>query len=211
MLVGQIRVTREALARVLSEQEQIRVIGTFAPVGGAFAQVAELAADVTLVDMGIADALGVVREVVATAPDVNVVALGIPDTEADTIACAEAGVSGFVQLEASLEELVRTIESVAKGEMLLTPRLASALFRHVATLAAGTAEQDPRLARLTKREREILWLIDEGLSNKQIARRLTISLPTVKNHVHSILEKLQVSRRAEAAARARAEAPLLRR
>ena len=105
--------------------------------------------------------------------------------------------------DASVAELVAAIESVARGESLCTPSVAAALMRRLASLARSWADADP-IEPLTRREREILELIDEGLSNKQIAQRLRIELPTVKNHVHHILGKLGVHRRAEAAALARA-------
>ena len=100
-----------------------------------------------------------------------------------------------------MDDLVAVVESVARGECLLSPDIAAKLFRRVATLA-----REPRLEpiqeTLTARELDVLRLIDEGLSNKEIATALSIELPTVKNHVHSILEKLDVRRRTAAAARA---------
>src|SRR5439155_827652 len=104
--------------------------------------------------------------------------------------------------EASIDDLVTVIESVARGEAICSPRVAAGLLRRVAALAAGHGGDLPR-AQLTNREREIVRLIDNGLSNKEIARALGIEVATVKNHVHNILEKLQVHRRGEAAARVR--------
>jgi len=93
-----------------------------------------------------------------------------------------------------------------RGEAVCSPRVAGALLRRIAALATdGRSDRVP--AHLTKREREIMGLIDEGLSNKEIAKRLRIEVATVKNHVHNILEKLQVHRRGEAAARVRAALP----
>jgi DNA-binding NarL/FixJ family response regulator len=92
---------------------------------------------------------------------------------------------------------------VTRGEFLCSPGTAATLLRRVAALAAERHTADNG-ARLTPREQQVVRLIDEGLSNKEIARRLSIEVRTVKNHVHSILEKLQVRRRGEAAARMRA-------
>jgi DNA-binding NarL/FixJ family response regulator len=203
VVVGDVRVCREALAQALSREQRIRVIGTFAARDGVHSHVAELAADVVLVDVPMPEGLRVVREVVQDAPDVRVVALGVPEDERDIIACAEAGVSGFVAQEGSLADVVSTIESVVRDEVLCTPKVAAALLKRVAALASSAAPE-PVQARLTLRELEIVELLDRGLSNKEIAHALSISLPTVKNHVHSILEKLGVRRRAEAAARLRA-------
>src|SRR5262249_34883111 len=118
------------------------------------------------------------------------------------------GVTGYVTREASLDELVAVIQSVARGEMLCSPRIAGALVRRVASLAAASPVR-PRVA-LTGRELEIVALIDGGLSNKTTPGRLLIAVATVKNHVHSILEKLQVRARGEAAAEVRARGTLVR-
>ena len=128
----------------------------------------------------------------------RVVAFAVPETEDDIIACAEAGVAACVTREASIDELVATIERVGSGESLCSPQVAAVLLRRVATLAA--ARSDEPAATLTSREREILDLIAEGLSNKQIGQVLCIQVPTVKNHVHNLLEKLEVHSRHEAAA-----------
>jgi DNA-binding NarL/FixJ family response regulator len=114
---------------------------------------------------------------------------------------AEAGIAGYVTRTASSADLVTAIESADRGEAVCSPRAAAALLDHVANLAADAAEPD---GALTARELEILALIDEGLSNKEIAGRLFISVPTVKSHVHNILRKLGASRRGQAAARVRA-------
>jgi len=107
-----------------------------------------------------------------------------------------------VPRDGTLADLRAVIESVARGEVVCSPRIAASLLRRIADLAAEREPPPPEL-RLTSREIEIVELIDQGLSNKEIAQRLSIALPTVKNHVHSILDKLHVHRRAEAAARLR--------
>jgi DNA-binding NarL/FixJ family response regulator len=145
-----------------------------------------------------------IGSITALDPPPKVVALGVPNAESDVLACAAAGVSGYVTREDPLETMVAAIESVARGELLCTPRMAAALFDQVRVLTsnrlpAGTEE-------LTPREREVLGLIEDGLSNKAIGQRLRIELPTVKNHVHNILEKLRVHRRADAVARLHADA-----
>jgi two-component system, NarL family, nitrate/nitrite response regulator NarL len=143
------------------------------------------------------DSISTVRTLAAQVPQVRVVALGVPETDGHVLACIEAGVAGYVPRDGSLETLVATLMGVDRGEVLCSPRIIGSLFRRVAELAA---QPQPPLERLTVRELEILELIDQGLTNKEIARRLCIELSTVKNHVHNILEKLQVRRRADAAA-----------
>ncbi len=135
-------------------------------------------------------------------------ALAVSEVESDVLAWAEAGVVGYVPREASLEDLVSTIEAVVRGELRCSPRIAATLFRRVTKLSANR-RHTPQGIHLTPRELEILDLIDHGLSNKQIAGKLGIEVATVKNHVHNILEKLQVNRRGEAAARMRSRLPKL--
>src|SRR5439155_3862772 len=131
--------------------------------------------------------------------DARIVAFAVVETDAEILACAEAGVSAWVPREGSIDDLVATIESVERDELHCPPKLASTLFRRLASLTRRLPQRSPADG-LTAREREILALIDRGLSNKEIAVRLSVEVTTVKNHVHNILDKLQVSRRNEAAA-----------
>lgn len=196
---------REGLAEMLGRTGSIAVVGSAADVAGAVARSERLTEppDVILLDTIPPDSMLRVAEVLAALPGVPVLALTVPNSEREIVAIAEAGIAGFVTSDASIEELVEAVESVARGEALCSPSVAAALMRRLASLARNGATPSP-IGPLTTREREILELIDEGFSNKQIAQRLRIELPTVKNHVHHILVKLGVSRRAEAAALARA-------
>jgi DNA-binding NarL/FixJ family response regulator len=183
VIVADTRLYREGLAQVLGRGAHITVVATAARQDEALARLADLKPDVVLVD----------------AP---VVALGVADDDDDVLGCAEAGVAGYVPREASVDHLVAVIESAARGEAICSPRIAASLLRRVARLAAGQGAAVPQ-GRLTSREREIIGLIDRGLSNKEISKHLGIEVATVKNHVHNILEKLKVHRRGEAAARMR--------
>jgi DNA-binding NarL/FixJ family response regulator len=126
-----------------------------------------------------------------------VVALSAPESEREGVACAEAGVAGYVARDASIQDLVAAVTSAARGEVVCPPSIAASLMRELARRAAGLPAMGTG-ARLTPRERQVIELIDRGLSNKEIARTLHIALSTVKNHVHNILEKCQVGRRMEA-------------
>jgi two-component system nitrate/nitrite response regulator NarL len=204
LIVAHIRLYREGLRDMLSTEPRITVVGTAAGADEAVVALREHAPDVVLLDMAIPDNVWLVRALCAAVTGTKVVALAVPDVEREVLACAEAGVAGYVTREGSVEDVVAAVESVARGEMLCSPRMAATLLQRVATLAL---ERSPGSieARLTRRELEILDLIDQGLSNKEIARRLTIELSTVKNHVHNVLEKLNVSRRADAVARMRTQ------
>lgn len=192
------RFYREGLAEALRHVAGIQVVGASA-AAGALPRVQLLRPDVVLVDSTSADMLGMVRMLAASAPTAKVVALALPEQSPEVLACAEAGAAGYVTEQASLAELVLTIQAVSRGEMQCPPEITGSLLRRVAVLAADRRAFLPG-STLTARELEVLSLLDEGLSNKQIARRLCIELATVKNHVHHILEKLQVGRRGEATA-----------
>lgn len=199
-IVADVSVHRDGLRELLEREARIHVIGAAPTVPDATAEISELGPDVVLLDVAGEDRVEAITALVHAIPGVKVVACSVPETEHDVIPCAEAGVAACLPRETSLADLSATIEHVASGESSASPRVAAMLLRRVAALAASSSPE----ARLTAREGEILVLIDDGLSNKQIARRLSIELPTVKNHVHNILEKFHVHRRYEAAARMRA-------
>lgn len=200
VIVAGIRLYREGLANVLAETGRVEVVGAFATADEAIARMAHDAPEIVLLDMAGGDALAAVPGVLAAVPGIKVVALGVADTS-DVLACAEVGAAAYVLRESSVDELVATITGAAREELRCSPRVAAALMGRVARLAAQTGSGSD--SALTAREREIMALIDEGLSNKQIAKRLCIEVATVKNHVHHILDKLGARTRGEAAAKVR--------
>jgi two-component system, NarL family, nitrate/nitrite response regulator NarL len=199
LILSQVGVYREALAGSLGGDGQVDVA---VDLEEALSALEEVGPEVVLVDMPTPAGPDAVRALVAAVPEIKVVALAVPEVEPEVIAFAEAGASGYVAREATMEDLVAVVESVARGECLLSPEIAAKVFRRVGTLARER-QLDPIEGRLTARELDVLRLIEEGLSNKEIATALSIELSTVKNHVHSVLEKLNVRRRTAAAARAR--------
>lgn len=194
--------------RLLHQGLALALAGDFEVIGGATAAcdaIPSLRAqrpDIALVDVTGASDVDSVRLIHTEVPDVPLVALAVPEVEDLILGCAEAGIAGYVTREGSLADLRATIDSVSRGETLCSPRIAATLLRRLSDLAAQR-EPIPRAPRLTARELQIVELIDQGLSNKEIASRLCIGLATVKNHVHNVLDKLQVHRRGEAAARLR--------
>ena len=136
-----------------------------------------------------------------TAPEARVIVMDLIPVPQDIIEFVEAGCSGFLMKDATVEEFISTIRSVARGVRVLPPVLTGTIFSHVARHAA---RRDPAAVReavtMTPREREVVALIGEGLSNKEIAERLSIALHTVKSHVHNVLEKLALRTRLQVAA-----------
>jgi DNA-binding NarL/FixJ family response regulator len=204
LIAGRSRVHREALALALSQARRVRVLGTASRREEILARLAEAPPDIVLVDFAMPESVSIVAEIRRRTPAVKVVAITLGDTEAEVIQLAEAGVAGYVLPDGSLDDLIITVESAVRGELYCPPRVAFTLLRRVGAIALETAaattddaEHSP-IQGLTGREREILQLVDQGMSNKQIARHLGIEVATAKNHVHNILRKLHVHRRIEA-------------
>src|SRR6201987_3142089 len=206
IIVSDIRLYREGLALSLARVDRVVAVGVAESVASALTCIEEENPDVALLDFAMRDALVLPHAIAAAQMREKVVAFAVADSEDEVCECAEAGIVGYVARNGSKEDLIAAIENAVRGEVHCSPRVAASLFRRLAT-HVQTIRQQPPEAPLTSREQDIIALIDRGLSNKEIARQLKISLPTVKNHVHNILEKLQVSRRGAAAALIREVAP----
>jgi DNA-binding NarL/FixJ family response regulator len=196
---------REGLAQVLAREPGLEVAGTAADSERTVELAAELRPDIVLLDASLPDSETLIRAL--DARGMRVLALAVPEREDELVELAEAGVAGFVTRDEDYDDLLHAIALTARGETACSPLAAAVLMRRVTKLAAAMPRAGDR-SPLTRREREVVVLLDEGLSNKEIARRLHIELPTVKNHVHRILEKLEASGRAEAAERARMQGVL---
>lgn len=206
-VAGDIRIYRDGVVAYLGGLPHFTVVGA----GTTGEQTLELCRqsepEVLVLDMAMQASLELVRELMRVATPIKVVALTVPDAERAIIACAEAGIAGYVSRDGSLEDVATAVERAARGEIAIPPSVAAGLYRRVAALAAalevaGTngAVVGGQGAELTPRERELMSLLERGLSNKQIAGQLGIEVATVKNHIHNILEKLHVRRRSEAVA-----------
>jgi DNA-binding NarL/FixJ family response regulator len=198
-VASDVRVYREGISRLIAAADSLELAGA-AATGESVARLRQGARpDVVLVDAIERVEFVLALEIASAAGDAPVVALVAPDRE-DLLAWAGAGVSGFLSWEASPEQLVESLERAARGESPCSEDVADALLRRVRQNPGGSfASEDS----LTEREAQIAELVTDGLSNKAIASRLSIELATVKNHVHSILEKLRVHSRGEAAAKLR--------
>ena len=200
------RLLREGLVSMLGEREDIAVIGA-APSGDeALEQIKDLRPDVALIDIGMPgkDGIEVTQLLRQDAPAVKVIILGMVDLTDEVMACIEAGAAGYALKETSFDHLVETIRSAHRGESLCSPQMAASLFSRIAELAGERIlSVPPSSVKLTPRELEIINAIADGLPNKEIARQLSIETQTVKNHIHNILDKLQLHTRLEAVEYAR--------
>jgi two-component system nitrate/nitrite response regulator NarL len=201
VVVWAVRFTRESLAEILARDPLVSVVGQCAGLSEATTLTASLRADVILLDGRIPDGPVSVRRALDIAPDLRIIACSVRETEEDIIAWAEAGVIGYIPRTAALADFVRLMIDIQNGEQITSGRIVTGLLRRIALAARRRPNRDttmPILA-LTKREREAAELIRSGLSDKEIARQLNISLATTKSHVHNLLGKLNVQRRSQVA------------
>ncbi len=195
-ILGDVRVHRHGLALQLERIPSLRVIGTGA-LGDAVKALSSSSADVALLDTLQLELAAVVASLKQVRPLLRIVALGIREVESEVLACAAAGVDGYVPRDADIRDVVRVVESLMRGELLCSPRVAALLYHSVSSLGTD------RNISLTDRELQVAELMNRGLSNKEISRRLRIETCTAKNHVQNILQKLRVHRRGQAVAKLR--------
>lgn len=211
LLIEDNRLLREGIAATLDAEDDFEVIA-LAENGDALQQMKESGKtpDVVLLDLGLEkenslELMALLRE---EFPDARVIAMDILPEQADVVEFVEAGGSGLILKSAAPQEYVDTIAAVARGEKVLPAVLTASLFTQIVESAIESGRGIPDSAiKLTSREKEVVDLIAEGLSNKEIAGCLHIATQTVKSHVHNILEKLTLSSRLQIAAFARKQEP----
>jgi DNA-binding NarL/FixJ family response regulator len=147
--------------------------------------------------MSVLDSAATARSMITTLPRLKILALAVPEKESHLLACAEAGIAGYVTRDASMHQLIDAVRRILRGEAVCSARVTAGLLRYIA-VQANARRAVTAAPELTQRERDVLTLISHGLTNKEIARSLSIEISTVKHHVHSLLSKLGVARRADA-------------
>jgi DNA-binding NarL/FixJ family response regulator len=200
LVVDDHEVVREGLVSSLDRRDGFQVIGQAGSVAEAIAAAARFVPDLVVMDVRLPDGSGIeaCREIRSQHPETQVVMLtSYPDEEA-VLSAIVAGASGYLLKETRMRDLVHALETVGSGGSLLDPAVTGKVLERVRRMAHD--DQDDELARLTVQERRILLLVAEGKTNRQIASEVFLSDKTVKNYVSSILSKLDLQRRAQAAA-----------
>lgn len=205
LLVMEVPLIGNIFASVLEEEPDIEVVGCVANLAEALQFVQEREVHVAVVSVGLPDqdALAFLRSVMDRGLPIKVLALGLSEENyKDTLRYIEVGAAGYILKDSSLPEFIETIRLVQRGEARVSPKMAGAMMERLSNLARMFSAIENKIdgeVRLTSRELEVLQFIGRGLTNQEIAARLVVEVGTVKNHVHSILEKLDVSSRDEAA------------
>lgn len=208
LLIEDNRILREGISAMINTHKDVMVVGVSDGRDDTIKKIRALKPQVVLMDLGIAskNSLMVVRSVKAEFPLVKILGMGLVASQTDIMEFVQSGADGFILKDASMDDVINTIHAVSKGETVLPPPMTGSLFLQVVEHALIKGKRNLKGAiRMTQREKEIITLIVEGMSNKQISDTLHIATFTVKSHVHNILEKLALHSRLQIAAYARDE------
>jgi len=205
LLVIEVRLIGNIFASILEDEGDIKIVGCVTNVDDALQLTQDQNVDVVLVNRGLPNqgALELTRMIIDRASTTRVLAVGLSEeNRLEALQYIEAGACGFVLRDSSVSDLLQAIRLAQKGEAQIPTGIAGAMMQRLCHLSRMFSSVENKIGgdlRLTSRELEVLQFIGEGLTNQEIAERLVVEVGTVKNHVHSILEKLSVSSREEAA------------
>ena len=197
------RVLRDGLVAILEEIDDIKMLAS-AGSSKAALEVLQLKPQVVLLNRGLQsqNCMQVIKKTKKEAPEARLVVMDLMPGQTEVMELVRAGVSGFILSNATLDDFVMTLRAVAKGEKVLPDHLTNSLFSQIVDNVAKVGKLPPlkQAVKMTRREKEIIALIGQGMSNKEIAQNLNLSTYTIKSHVHNILEKLALHSRLQVAA-----------
>ena len=195
---------RRGIAAVLAHQEGLEVVGEASDGLEAIEKAREIAPDVILMDLNMPRCSGLeaIQALQAEMPQINILVLTVSEMETDLFAAVKFGATGYLLKKAEPEELISAILHIARGEVIVSPLMATKLLTEFKDLTAGAEKESVEKADadLSPREGEVLQLVAQGSTNKEIADSLFISENTVKTHLKNIMEKLHLANRSQAAA-----------
>lgn len=197
IIVSEVCFFSQSLADIVTRRAGIAVSEQSATLVEAMAAAKARRPEIVLLDAAFPLGIAAAQRLSKALPDSSIIALGVAETDANVLAWAQAGVTGYVPNTASISELVSHIAQIRQGKQTCPAHIVAGLLRRIGS-SERTAQASAMAAlQLTRREREISQLIARGLSNKDIARKLGISVATAKSHVHNVLSKLNLQRRSE--------------
>jgi len=202
LLVEDNRILRDGITTFINRQKDLTVTAVSDGSYGVVAMARKVKPHVVLLDLGLEsqNSLKIVENLKKEFPGIKIIGMGLAPSQTDIVECVQAGADGFILKDAKVEDVIYTIREVAAGRTVLPNTMTASLFFQVAEHALLKGNRNLKGAiRMTQREKEIIALIVEGGSNKQIAGKLNIATFTVKSHVHNILEKLELHSRLQIA------------
>jgi DNA-binding NarL/FixJ family response regulator len=207
IVLSPVRLLGDGLAACFSNRPDLRATAVVNDLASLRNKLATTETHVVLIDVTQGIDLFDVRGIASDWPDVPLVALGLNEQRQEVIRCGRAGFAGYIARDASIDALCNSLSEIVAGRLACPPDISGGLLRALFRRDSPADESDLDLA-LTRRESEVLEFLGRGFSNKEIANELCLSVATVKHHVHHVLEKLKLERRAQAMRRVR-DAPWL--
>lgn len=202
MIVIESRFMGDIFAEILEDEVAISVTGCAATFSQALNIVRDHETDVALVSIHLPNALELIQTIKEITPAIKVLVLGLSDDKNQVLRCIEAGAAGYILQDSSVQDLIESVHMAQRKEARISTNVAAALLERVSKMSKFFGRIDERLFEenpLTGRETEVLNFVCQGFSNREIASQMILEVGTVKNHVHNILKKLNVTSREEAA------------
>ena len=202
LLIEDNRLLRDGILSILKAHKDIIIIASSGDGKNSLPKIQQLKPNVVLLDLGLRsqNSLHVVEIVKKDFPEAKVIVMDLAPVQADILQYVKAGANGFILKDASLNDLLITIRTVAEGSTVLPPLLVDSLFSQIVDHAVREGKSRLKEAvRMTKREREVIEFLGEGMSNKEIGQKIHVSTYTIKSHIHNIMEKLALHTRLEIA------------
>jgi len=203
MVIEDNRLLREGIAAMIKEQYDMKVVAALGTSENILHKINTLKPNVALLDLGLRNqnSLQLVKAVKKNFSGTKIIVMDLVPVHEEILEFVQAGVSGFILKDATVSDFLKTIRSVAKGNKILPPHLTDSLFSQIIEHAINGTKKSSLIksVRMTKREKQVIELIADGLTNKEIAQNLHLSTYTVKSHVHNILEKLALHTRVQIA------------
>jgi DNA-binding NarL/FixJ family response regulator len=202
LLIEDNRLLRNGILAILKPQKDIVIIAASGDGKDTLLKIKQLKPNVVLLDLGLRsqNSLHVVEIVKKDFPEAKIIVMDLAPVQADILQYVKAGANGFILKDASLNDFLITIRTVAEGSTVLPPLLVDSLFSQIVDHAVREGKSKLNEAvKMTKREREVIGLLGEGMTNKEIGQKIRVSTYTVKSHIHNIMEKLALHTRLEIA------------
>jgi two-component system NarL family response regulator len=202
LLIEDNRLLRDGIFSILKTHKDIVIIAASGDGKNSLAKIKQLKPNIVLLDLGLRsqNSLHVVEVVKKEFPQAKIIVMDLAPVQADILQYVKAGANGFILKDASLNDFLITIRTVSEGSTVLPPLLVDSLFSQIVDHAVREGTSTLKEAvRMTKREREVIVYLCEGMSNKEIGQKIHVSTYTIKSHIHNIMEKLALHTRLEIA------------